>query len=172
MVSRNLERANENDGFKMTALEYSVMGNYGIGYWHRMLEMVYNAVNSILLKWLFCLFISSSLCLNKYVCFFAHLFARENKGTTGVDQRQSPERKTWTVHASRQCVSKTYVTRSREMSHLSKISISIFLHHFLKTAKCFILMKTPLQLDIWLQNHYFRYPTHSSWSCHILSMNV
>ena len=24
MVSRNLERANENDGFKMTALEYSV----------------------------------------------------------------------------------------------------------------------------------------------------
>ena len=46
-----------------------------------------------------------------------------------------------------------YVTRSREMSHLSKISISIFLHHFLKISKCFILMQTPLQLDIWLQSY-------------------
>ena len=47
----------------------------------------------------------------------------------------------------------TYVTRSREMSHLSKISISIFLHNFLKTSKCFILMQTPLQLDIWIQSY-------------------
>ena len=47
----------------------------------------------------------------------------------------------------------TNVTRSREMSHLSKISISIFLHHFLKTSKCFIFMQTPLQLDIWLQSY-------------------
>ena len=46
-----------------------------------------------------------------------------------------------------------FVTRSREMSHLSKISISIFLHHFLKTSKCFNLMQTPLQLDIWLQSY-------------------
>ena len=46
-----------------------------------------------------------------------------------------------------------YVTRSREMSHLSKISISIFLHHFLKISKCFILMQTPLQFDIWLQSY-------------------
>ena len=46
-----------------------------------------------------------------------------------------------------------YVTRSREMSHLSKIPISSFLHHFLKTQKCFILMQTPLQLDIWLQSY-------------------
>ena len=41
----------------------------------------------------------------------------------------------------------------REMSHLSKMSISIFLHHFLKTWKCFILMQTPLELDIWLQSY-------------------
>ena len=47
----------------------------------------------------------------------------------------------------------SYVTWSREMSHLSKISISIFLHHFLITSKCFILMHTPLQLDIWLQSY-------------------
>ena len=47
----------------------------------------------------------------------------------------------------------TYVTWSREMSHLSKMSIPIFLHHFLITAKCFILMQTPLQLDIWLQSY-------------------
>ena len=46
-----------------------------------------------------------------------------------------------------------YVTRSREMSHLSKNSISIFLHHFLETSKCFILMQTPLQLDNWLQSY-------------------
>ena len=39
------------------------------------------------------------------------------------------------------------------MSHLSKISISIFLHHFLKILKGFILMQTPLQLDIWLQSY-------------------
>ena len=39
------------------------------------------------------------------------------------------------------------------MSHLSKISISIFLHHFLKTSKCFIVIQTPLQLDIWLQSY-------------------
>ena len=39
------------------------------------------------------------------------------------------------------------------MSHLSKISFSFFLHHFLKTSKCFILMQTPLQLDIWLQSY-------------------
>ena len=80
------------------------------------------------------------------------------------------------------------------MSHLSKNSISIFLHHFLKTSKCFILMQTPLRLDIWLQsyegfdnannnmkqrnlNTVFAnitktiswHPTHSSWSCHIFS---
>ena len=41
-----------------------------------------------------------------------------------------------------------YVTHSREMSHLSKIQISIFLHPFLKTSKWSILMQTPLQLDI------------------------
>ena len=46
-----------------------------------------------------------------------------------------------------------YVTWSREMSHLSKISISIFLHHCLTTLKCFILMQTPIQLDIWLQSY-------------------
>ena len=45
------------------------------------------------------------------------------------------------------------MTRSRKMSHLSKISISIFWHHFLKTLKCFILMQTLLQLDIWLQSY-------------------
>ena len=43
-----------------------------------------------------------------------------------------------------------YVTRSREMSHFP---ISIFLHHFLRTSKCFILMQTPLQLDIWLRSY-------------------
>ena len=47
----------------------------------------------------------------------------------------------------------TFVTRSREMGHLSKNSISIFLHHFLITSKCFIFMQTPLQLDIWLQSY-------------------
>ena len=36
-----------------------------------------------------------------------------------------------------------YVTWSREISHLSENSISIFLHHLLKTSKCFILMQTP-----------------------------
>ena len=46
-----------------------------------------------------------------------------------------------------------YVTWSREMSHLSKKSISIFLHHCLTTSKCFILMQTPLQLDIRLQSY-------------------
>ena len=35
----------------------------------------------------------------------------------------------------------------------SKISISFFLHHFLVTSKCFNLMQTPLQLDIWLQSY-------------------
>ena len=30
MVSRNLERANENDGFKMTALEYGINGIVGL----------------------------------------------------------------------------------------------------------------------------------------------
>ena len=49
------------------------------------------------------------------------------------------------------CKPLSYVTRSREMSHLSKISI--FLHHFLNTLKCFILVQTPLQLDIWLQSY-------------------
>ena len=39
------------------------------------------------------------------------------------------------------------------MSHLSKSSISIFLHHSLITDKCFILMQTQLQLDIWLQSY-------------------
>ena len=39
------------------------------------------------------------------------------------------------------------------MSHLSKMSIPIFLHHFLVTSKCFILMLTPLQLDNWLQSY-------------------
>ena len=85
------------------------------------------------------------------------------------------------------------MTWSREMSRLLKMSISIFLHHFLITSKCFILMQTPLQLDIWLQSYeefvnaktiknkgiwplfmpisqkqYLRHPTHSSWSCHML----
>ena len=45
------------------------------------------------------------------------------------------------------------MTRSRGMSHLSKMSISNFLHHFLRTLKCFILMQTPLRLDIWLQGY-------------------
>ena len=36
---------------------------------------------------------------------------------------------------------------------LVEISISIFLNHILKTSKCFILMQTPLQLDIWLQSY-------------------
>ena len=39
------------------------------------------------------------------------------------------------------------------MSHLSKIAIPIFLHHFLITSKGFILMQTVLQLDIWLQSY-------------------
>ena len=39
------------------------------------------------------------------------------------------------------------------MSHLSNISISIFLHHCLTTLKCFVLMQNPLQLDIWLQSY-------------------
>ena len=47
----------------------------------------------------------------------------------------------------------THVTWSREMSHLSKISIPIFLHHFLITPEGFILMQTPLQLNIWLQSY-------------------
>ena len=83
------------------------------------------------------------------------------------------------------------------MSHLSKISISIFLHHFLKTPECFILMQTPLQLDIWFQSYevfdnaktiwnkgiltlflpiskkrHPRHPTHSSWSCHNCSWRL
>ena len=37
-----------------------------------------------------------------------------------------------------------FVTWSREMSHL---------HHFLITAICFILIQTPLELDIWLQSY-------------------
>ena len=45
------------------------------------------------------------------------------------------------------------VTRSSEMSRSSKISISIFLHHCLTVWKCFILMQTPLQLDVWLQSY-------------------
>ena len=36
---------------------------------------------------------------------------------------------------------------------LVKNSISIFLHHCLTTSICFILMQTPLQLDIWLQSY-------------------
>ena len=36
---------------------------------------------------------------------------------------------------------------------LVEISIHIFLHHFLITSKCFILMLTPLQLDNWLQSY-------------------
>ena len=39
------------------------------------------------------------------------------------------------------------------MSHLSKNSISIFLHHLIITSNCFILMQTPLQSDIWLQSY-------------------
>ena len=46
-----------------------------------------------------------------------------------------------------------FVTWSREMSHLSKNSISIFLHQCLTTSKCFILMQTPLRLDIRLQSY-------------------
>ena len=90
------------------------------------------------------------------------------------------------------CLNILYVTRSREMSHLSKTSISIFLHYSLITDKCFILMQTQLQLDILLQSYeglvnaknnikqrnlntvlpisqkqHHRHPTHSSWSCHI-----
>ena len=47
----------------------------------------------------------------------------------------------------------THVTWSREMSHLSKILILIFLNHFLVTLKCFILMQTLLRLYIWLQSY-------------------
>ena len=50
-------------------------------------------------------------------------------------------------------ISNAYVTWSREMSHLSKKSISIFLYHCLPTSKCLILMQTPLQLDIRLQSY-------------------
>ena len=50
-------------------------------------------------------------------------------------------------------ITKTYVTWSREVSHLSKISICIFLHFFLILSKCFIFMQTSLQLDIWLQSY-------------------
>ena len=50
-------------------------------------------------------------------------------------------------------VQSKFVIRSRKMSHLSKIPISIFLHHFLKTLKRFILMQTPLQMNIWLQSY-------------------
>ena len=39
------------------------------------------------------------------------------------------------------------------MSRLSKISIPIFLHHFLITSIGFILIKTPQQFDIWLQSY-------------------
>ena len=39
------------------------------------------------------------------------------------------------------------------MSHLLEIIISIFLHRFLITSKCFILMQTPLPFDIWLQSY-------------------
>ena len=46
-----------------------------------------------------------------------------------------------------------YVTWSREMSQLSKISISIFLHHILISEICFILMQTLYELNIRLQSY-------------------
>ena len=83
----------------------------------------------------------------------------------------------------------------KEMSHLSKMSISIFLHHFLKTSKCFILMQTQynwisgykvmknltMLKTIWnegiqtlflpiSQKQHPWHPTHSSWSCHIFTL--
>ena len=89
-----------------------------------------------------------------------------------------------------------YVTWSRERSHLSKISISIFLHHFLEASfwckphynwisgfrvvKDLTMLKTiwnkgfgTLFLLISQIQHprHPRHPTHSSWSCHI-SANV
>ena len=41
----------------------------------------------------------------------------------------------------------------KEMNHLSKMSIPIFLHHFRKTSNCFILMQTPLQSNIWWKSY-------------------
>ena len=105
----------------------------------------------------------------------------------------------WVYMCIIQCVSNkmvhsennVYVTRSRKMSHLSNISISIFLHRFHNTYKCCNVMQTPSQLDMWLQSYegfdnaktiwnkgiwtlflpisqkqHLRHPTHS-WSCHI-----
>ena len=48
-----------------------------------------------------------------------------------------------------------FVTRSREMSHVLnwKCSILRFLHYFLATQKCYILMHTPLESDIQLQSY-------------------
>ena len=48
---------------------------------------------------------------------------------------------------------RTFVTRSREMSHLSKISISIFLHHILITQMLHI-DADPITIGyIWLQSY-------------------
>ena len=49
---------------------------------------------------------------------------------------------------------RTYVTQSREMRvTCRKISIPSFWSHFLITSKCFNLMQTSLELDVWLQSY-------------------
>ena len=46
-----------------------------------------------------------------------------------------------------------YVTWSREMSHLSKNSIPIFLHHFLRTSILLRFDPNPITIGIWLQSY-------------------
>ena len=45
-----------------------------------------------------------------------------------------------------ECMRNAYVTWSREMSHLSKISIPNFLYHFLITSICFIFDPNPIKI--------------------------
>ena len=89
-------------------------------------------------------------------------------------------------------ISKTFistinVTWSKEMSHLSKILNSFFLHHFLVISKMFYFDANPITIGYldykvmkdlsMLKNNikqefehcfcqYRQHPTHSSWSCH------
>ena len=46
-----------------------------------------------------------------------------------------------------------YCDTIKGMSHLSNISISIFLQLYTTFSKCFILMQSPLQFDIGLQSY-------------------
>ena len=41
----------------------------------------------------------------------------------------------------------------KENESLVENLISIFLHHFLKSSKCFVWAQTPIQLDNWLQSY-------------------